>query len=182
LLRAALEIVGEVGPDALTHRRVAEVAGMPLASTTYWFESKDELLAAALELAATEDLLRLKQMATRVADEDDPVEAILDLVMTGVEDAFQGSRASLIAGYALSLEAARRRPWLRELSSRWRDAYSDAVSDVLEWAGVLEPRQTAELVIAGADGLVMNELARGGSSDLRSELRVLAKALVERTR
>jgi DNA-binding transcriptional regulator YbjK len=181
LLRAALQIVGEVGPDALTHRRVADVAGTPLASTTYWFTSKDELLAAALELAANEDVLRLQALAATVVGEYDPVEAVLDLVMTGVEDAFQGSRASLIAGYALSLEAARRRSWLRELSSRWRDAYSDAVSDVLERAGVFGPRQTAELIIAAADGLVMNQLARGGSSDLRSELRVLADALIKRT-
>jgi DNA-binding transcriptional regulator YbjK len=153
---------------------------MPLASTTYWFESKDELLAAALELAATEDVLRLKAKGATLVTDGDPVEGILDLVMTGIEDAFQGGRASLIAGYALSLEAARRRPWLRELSSQWRDAYSDAVSDYLELVGAVEPRQTAELVIAAADGLVINELARGGSSDLRPALRVVATALLER--
>jgi DNA-binding transcriptional regulator YbjK len=39
LLEAVLRIVAEVGADAVTHRRVAEEAQLPLASTTYWFES-----------------------------------------------------------------------------------------------------------------------------------------------
>src|ERR1700759_3036066 len=61
LLEAVLRIVAEVGPDAVTHRRVAEVAGLPLASTTYWFDSKEHLLTAALELAAERDTARLLQ-------------------------------------------------------------------------------------------------------------------------
>ena len=51
LLEAVLQLVADVGADAVTHRRVAEVAGLPLASTTYWFASKEHLLTAALELA-----------------------------------------------------------------------------------------------------------------------------------
>ena len=47
LLEAVLRIVADVGPDAVTHRRVAEEAQLPLASTTYWFDSKEHLLTAA---------------------------------------------------------------------------------------------------------------------------------------
>ena len=60
LLQAVLKIVADVGADAVTHRRVAEVAGLPLASTTYWFDSKEHLLTAALELAAERDMARLQ--------------------------------------------------------------------------------------------------------------------------
>ena len=51
ILRATLALIGERGPDAVTHRAVAERAGVPLASTTYWFESKEDLLQETLLLA-----------------------------------------------------------------------------------------------------------------------------------
>ena len=63
LLEATLRIVADTGADAVTHRRVAEVAQLPLASTTYYFDSKEQLLTAALELAAERDLARLHALA-----------------------------------------------------------------------------------------------------------------------
>lgn len=179
LLRAVLRIVGEIGPEAVTHRRVAEVAGLPLASTTYWFSSKDELLAAALELAADDDVARLRGTAERLDADADPVEAIIALTLGPFGEALRTSRASLIAAYALWLEAARR-PGLRDLSARWTDAYHDAIADVLERAGVAEPHDEAKLLVAAADGLVMDQLARGGSSDPRPQLRRIATALLDR--
>jgi TetR/AcrR family transcriptional regulator, regulator of biofilm formation and stress response len=179
LLRAALRIVGEIGPEAVTHRRVAEVAALPLASTTYWFSSKDELLAAALELAAHDDVTRLRRSAARLDATVDPVQAIVALILSPVGEALRTSRASLIAAYSLWLEAARR-PGLRQLATPWTDAYHDAVADVLERAGAADPRQDAQLLVATADGLVMDQLARGGSSDLRPPMRKLAAALLDR--
>jgi DNA-binding transcriptional regulator YbjK len=181
LVRAALQIVGEIGPDALTHRRVAEVAGLPLASTTYWFSSKEELLTAAFELAASEELSRMRERVATLVDVPDPVEAIVTLLLTPEDDPLRSSRASMIAAYALYVEAARH-PWLRELSSRWTDAYRDAAVDILKRAGVVKPRLTAELVIAAADGLLMDQLARGKSSDLRPRVRMITKALIEQKR
>ncbi|HEY6398340.1 MAG TPA: TetR family transcriptional regulator [Solirubrobacteraceae bacterium] len=179
LRRAALRIVGEIGPDAVTHRRVAEVAGLPLASTTYWFSSKDELLAAALELAAQDDVLRLGRAAADLDSTGDPVEAIVELVLSPVGEALRSSRASLIAAYSLWLEAARR-PGLRQLSTSWTDAYHGAVAEILERAGAADPTLEARLLVAAADGLVMDQLARGDASDLRPPLRKLARALIDR--
>src|SRR5947209_20177253 len=70
LLEAVLRIVAEVGPDAVTHRRVAEMAGLPLASTTYWFDSKEHLLTAALELAAERDTARLPEYGAELERSD----------------------------------------------------------------------------------------------------------------
>ena len=49
LLEAALTLIGRGGPAALTHRALASEAGVPLAATTYYFTSKDELLRETLE-------------------------------------------------------------------------------------------------------------------------------------
>lgn len=180
LLRAVLSIVGEVGPEAVTHRRVAEVAGLPLASTTYWFSSKEELLAAALELAAGADIGRLRDAAGTDIDED-PADAVVRVMLSQVGEGLRSSRASLIAAYSLWLEAARR-PALRALAVRWTDEYHDAVAQLLERAGASDPATTARLVVAAADGLVMDQLARGGTSDLQPPLRELVIALLDHDR
>jgi TetR/AcrR family transcriptional regulator, regulator of biofilm formation and stress response len=176
LLEAVLQIVADVGADAVTHRRVAEVAELPLASTTYWFSSKEHLLTAALELAAERDISRLAAFAEQRSDED-PIEAIVSLVLDPVEDGLRTSRGSLIATYTLLLEAARR-PALREITARWTAAYFDAGGELLQRAGSSDPRGDAELLVAAADGLLIEELSRGGSTDLRPRLRRLAAALI----
>ena len=177
LLQAVLRIVGEVGPDAVTHRRVAEVARLPLASTTYWFTSKEDLLAAALELAADRDVSRLRARAADLADRADATDAAVALILDPLDDGLRTSRGSLVAAYTLWLEAARR-PRLRAVAQAWTDAYVDAVGDLLERAGSRDPAGDARLLVAAADGLLVEELARGGSSDLRPILRRLVSALI----
>src|SRR6476646_2580810 len=49
LTAAAAELLGSGGFDAVRHRAVAEKAGLPLASTTYYFGSLDELVTVAVE-------------------------------------------------------------------------------------------------------------------------------------
>ena len=177
LLQAVLRIVGEVGPDAVTHRRVAEVARLPLASTTYWFTSKEDLLAAALELAADRDVSRLRARAADLAGRADATDAAVALILDPLDDGLRTSRGSLVAAYTLWLEAARR-PRLRAVAQAWTDAYVDAVGDLLERAGSRDPAGDARLLVAAADGLLVEELARGGSSDLRPILRRLVSALI----
>jgi DNA-binding transcriptional regulator YbjK len=175
LLEAVLEIVAAVGAEAVTHRRVAEVAGLPLASTTYWFDSKDELLTAALELAAERDVARLHQLAERLGDRD-PLEAVLAAVLDPVNE--PSSRASLMATYALLLEAARR-PALQDLARRWTDTYLDVIGGLLARAGSARPRDDAWLVLAAADGLMLEQLAAGNDEDPRPALRRLTRALLD---
>jgi TetR/AcrR family transcriptional regulator, regulator of biofilm formation and stress response len=174
LLEAVLQIVADVGAEAVTHRRVAEVAGLPLASTTYWFASKDELLTAALELAAERDVARLHALATELGGRD-PLEAVLVTVLDPVDE--PSSRASLMATYALLLEAARR-PALQDLARRWTDTYLDTIGELLRRAGSVRPRDDAALILAAADGLLLEQLAAGGDEDPRPALRRLTQALL----
>lgn len=48
LLDAAIELFAEGGSRAVTHRAVAQRAGLPAATTTYYFQSIEELLTEAL--------------------------------------------------------------------------------------------------------------------------------------
>jgi len=177
LLEAALRIVAEVGTDAVTHRRVAEVAGLPLASTTYWFDSKEHLLTAALELAADRDVARLQALVAELADEADPLAVAVAAILDPLDESLQASRRSLVATYALMLEAARR-PALQAVARRWTDAYLDGLGQLFEVAGSKHSRADAQLLLSAADGLLIGQLASGDATDLRPRLRRLAVTLV----
>ena len=177
LLEAVLRIVAEVGPDAVTHRRVAEVAGLPLASTTYWFDSKEHLLTAALELAAERDTARLLAYGAEMERSDvDPLDAVV-IAIGDCDDGSQPNRGSIIATFALLLEAARR-PALQQIAQRWTEAYLLTLSRLLERAGSASPRADAELLIGATDGLLLEQLASGKTENLNPRLRRLAAALV----
>ncbi len=190
LLDAVLRVVADAGVDAVTHRRVAEVAGLPLASTTYYFESKEHLLTAALERAAERDIERLHALLGDAPERAaDPLEVAVAAIIGPGEDptkaqpsgaadnATHTSRSWLLATYVLLLEAARR-PALREVTVRWTDAYLEALPPLLAAAGSRHPRSDAELLLAAADGLLVDQLATGDASDLAPRLRRLADALV----
>ena len=49
LVGAAADLLRTGGFEAVRHRAVAEKAGLPLASTTYYFASLDDLVTAAAE-------------------------------------------------------------------------------------------------------------------------------------
>ena len=177
LLEAALAIVAETGPDAVTHRRVAEAAGLPLASTTYYFASKEHLLTAALELAAARDITRLEAVIADRSAVADPLELITAVLLEPLAESGPSGRGPLLAAYALMLEAARR-PALREIVARWTEAYVAALATLLQAAGSRQPRADAQLISAACDGLLIDQLASGVSADLRSRLRRLTRALL----
>jgi DNA-binding transcriptional regulator YbjK len=172
-----LRIVADIGADAVTHRRVADVAGLPLASTTYWFQSKEHLLTAAYELAAARDIDRLEKFLAEPHPEADPIALAVDAIVGPIEQGVQVARGSLIASYALLLEAARR-PVLQKVARRWTDAYLRALGELLQSGGSKDPHADAQLLLAAADGLVIEQLASGASRDLATPLRRLVCALV----
>src|SRR5690349_22935278 len=84
LVEAAAELLVEGGFDAVRHRAVAERAGLPLASTTYYFDSLDELVTAAVELHGRAELAggreKLAALPTGALDDDALIEMVLDLL------------------------------------------------------------------------------------------------------
>jgi DNA-binding transcriptional regulator YbjK len=191
LLEATLELLAEIGADALTHRRVAEHAGLPLASTTYWFDSKEHLLTEALRYAAERDEARLRIAADalvascaatgRAPSPAEIVAVVLDPCAgdLSASDTYAAERAALLATYALMLEAARR-PALQALSLQWSDAYRDTVGALLVRAGSRRAAEDARILMAATDGLLVDRLATGSQGDLdpRAELEHLVGALI----
>src|SRR3982074_3460881 len=67
LVSAAAELLCEGGFDAVRHRAVARRAGLPLASTTYYFSSLDDLIAKAVEHVGTREAEQLQARAAALS-------------------------------------------------------------------------------------------------------------------
>ena len=66
ILEATLRVIGREGREAVTHRAVAEEAGVPLGSTTYYFDSRDDLLGQALERVSAQEVERYASLGEQL--------------------------------------------------------------------------------------------------------------------
>jgi len=178
ILDAALRLIGRSGREAVTHRAVAEEAGVPLGSTTYYFDSRDDLLGQALEHVARSEAHRYVELGMELRKAKTPrqlADMLLGELASEAED-----RTTYIAEYELWLEAAHR-PELREAATAWCDAVQLAVAGALEKLGSDDPDADASLVVAAMDGLGERVLSREESpGEATEEFRPQLRRLIER--
>ena len=142
----------------MTHRAVAERAGVPLASTTYWFESKEDLLQETLLLAAREEVVRLERLVLELAPTEIDVAGWAHAVAAVLARDLQVDPIRHVAFIELVLEATRR-PWLREEVDRWDRAHLSLAELGLRAAGAPDPRGDAPLVVAAISGFMLGQIA-----------------------
>jgi DNA-binding transcriptional regulator YbjK len=178
ILEATLRLIGRSGRQAVTHRAVAEEAGVPLGSTTYYFDSRDDLLGQALEHVSAQEVERFDGLAEELRQLNTPTE-LADRLLSGFISTAK-DRVAYIAEYELWLEAGRR-PDLREAAQSWCDAEQRAVAGALEHLGSSDPKTDASLVVAALDGLGERVLAREEDpAEAAAELRPELHRLIER--
>ena len=124
LIAAAAELLGSGGFDAVRHRAVAEKAGLPLASTTYYFASLDELVTAAVERHGRDGLAEGRAdgwpRSPTPVDDAELVELLLDQLL-GPESRDGGLDAVLLR-YE-QLVGSGRRPYLAPLMRAMRGEF-----------------------------------------------------------
>ena len=178
ILEATLRVIGRDGREAVTHRAVAEEAGVPLGSTTYYFDSRDDLLGQALEHVARKEIERHRMLGEELSKAKTP-RGLADLLVN--ELIFEAEdRDAYIAEYELWLEAGRR-PDLRPAATEWCDSVQLAVARAMEKLGSTDPAADASLVVAAIDGL--GERALGREEDAAqavAEFRPQLRRLIEK--
>jgi len=178
ILEATLRVIGRSGREAVTHRAVAEEAGVPLGSTTYYFDSRDDLLGQALEHVARKETDRHTQLGhelRKARSSRQLADMLLDQLVFEIDD-----RDAYVAEYELWLEASRR-PDLREAATTWCDAVQLAVAGAMEKLGSTDPGADASLVVAAIDGLGERVLAREDDpAEAAAEFRPQLRRLIER--
>ncbi len=159
LVAAAAELLLEGGFDAVRHRSVATRADLPLASTTYYFESLAELIACAVEHNGVSELdvmrARIGQLSNRRRGADSTVDLVVDLLV--FPDSDSSAKEQLIARYERFVASARH-PELRDVQSRLRAQLDDLLADVLRRSGRVVRQDQLRRVVAIVDGAVVGSL------------------------
>ena len=163
LVDAAAAVLADEGFDALTHRAVAARAGLPLAATTYYFGSRDDLTAAALGRLLERHMARARRRARRLpaapAPPDEAARALVAVVSGG---AGQRGRGALLTFYERYAQAGRR-PQLRGPVRAANEELTGLLAECLGRMGHPADPDLARLVMAAADGLLLAGLVEGAA-------------------
>jgi DNA-binding transcriptional regulator YbjK len=179
ILRATLRVIGAHGADSVTHRAVATEAGVPLSATTYYFESKEQLLQQSLLLAAREDTERIERVVLDLAPRSLSVGEWADAVSGVVGASLRDEAATQVALFELGLEATRT-PALRQELADWQLALHRLAAMGCRAVGSDTPELDGTLVVAAIAGLMLQGLAADVPDFERDVLRPALERLFSR--
>jgi DNA-binding transcriptional regulator YbjK len=177
LVEAAAQLLVEGGFDAIRHRAVAERAGLPLASTTYYFDSLDELIIAAVQYQGETALERGREQLADVEDESPGFDRLVELVLDqllGIEPE-SGDAEAVLLRYE-RLVATGRRPYLRPVMRAMAVELQTLMSDIFARCGMPLTIERIEQIIALVDGAVVNALL-----EIHSDPRATARRMLRAT-
>ena len=170
ILEAAIHVVRNGGVDSITHRNVAEEAGVPLGSITYYFESREELITEALRhyMRSIEERVEVivNERLERPEERELTIDTILDLLVeTDV------AQEMCVVEYELIVYAARKKELLREVRT-YRLRFEAQLAAALEQVGVPRPVLGARTLLNVVDGFDVERLIRpeDRAADLKQRL------------
>lgn len=143
----------------MRHRAVARRAGLPLASTTYYFSSLDDLTASAVEHIG---MLEVAQLRARVAEvskrrrgPETTADVLVDLLVG--EESGPPLTEQLISRYERYIACARL-PALRGIQRRLLHQRADAVVEAVEHSGRYVRTELLSALVSAVDGAVVAAL------------------------
>jgi DNA-binding transcriptional regulator YbjK len=159
LVSAAAELLCEGGFEAVRHRAVARRAGLPLASTTYYFSCLDDLIASAV---AHVGMLEVAQLRAKVASlsrrrrgPEATADVLVDLLIG--DESGPGLTEQLISRYERYIACARL-SGLRDIQRRNLRQRVDAIADAVERSGRSVRLELISALICAVDGAVVSAL------------------------
>ena len=163
LVKAAAELLCEGGFDAVRHRAVARRAGLPLASTTYYFSSLDDLIAKAVEYIGTREAEQLRAGVAALSRRRRGAESTADILVDLLVGESPEARITeqLISRYERYIACARQ-PGLRDIQRRVLQLRTDAVVEVVERSGRSVRAELVTALVCAVDGAVVASLVDDG--------------------
>lgn len=177
LRTAAADLLLEEGFHALTHRALSARSGVPLASTTHYFATADDLVVAATEELAARWLEHARAVVASLPQRRTSATAAAQ-VLTEVVLGPAPTAAGLASFYERYMQAGRV-PALRPLISGWNSELRSLVRQALERCGRPVTSSRAHLLLAVLDGLVVTAVAEGVQDPVATAVRPLARLLAE---
>lgn len=156
LVRAAAELLCEGGFEAVGHRAVAQRAGLPLASTTYYFSSLEDLVVSAVDECGMLEIARLRARVAALPRRRRGSHAIADILvdlLVGADGDPQRTEM-LIARYERFVASARQ-PRLRAVQQRVLRQRAEAAVDVVDRSGRSVRSEQLAAMVCAIDGAVL---------------------------
>jgi DNA-binding transcriptional regulator YbjK len=163
LVSAAADLLCEGGFDAVRHRAVARRAGLPLASTTYYFSSLDDLVERAVEHVGIREVETLDTRVAALSRRKRGAESTADVLVDLLVGDGPGTRVSeqLMSRYE-RLIACARQPGLRDVQRRIMKQRTQAVVEVVERSGRSVRAELMTALVCAVDGAVVASLVGAG--------------------
>ena len=176
ILDAAIEVVARDGTGAVTHRAVAKLAKVPLAATTYYFASRDDLL-----LEAFRHLTARRMAAYDAAFAILPAKLSAEVAAAGWAHALAALLAdepgTVVAEFEMHLEGSRRAQ-LRTIHHAWETKAMAYFTAGMKAIGSKKPEADAALVLAVLTGLEIGEIVNPTPNAERELLAPLLRRLL----
>ena len=175
VIAATLSLITSEGVDAVTHRRVAEIAGVSPGTTTHHFSSREELLHESFMayLQKLDD-----SISQHVLDPKIPVmQAVHNALLSLIKNEFN-KIPMLRAEYELLLAASSDDKLAKSVKA-WETRATKLISDALEKAEIHQPTVAALTLINFTRGFELERLYKTNLSvkDFNQRLELLLTAL-----
>jgi DNA-binding transcriptional regulator YbjK/rhodanese-related sulfurtransferase len=144
----------------VAHRAVAARAGVPLAATTYYFSSLDDLVGAALTALAETWLAGAQAVVAGLPDRVDDAPALARAVVDVVLGGSEHDDGAVLTMYERFLQAGRA-PHLRPVVTGYGVRLDALLLGVLRRASPAADEDAVRRVLAALDGTVLRALAEG---------------------
>lgn len=159
-----MEIVAERGVGGATHRSIAERAGVPPSTTTYFFASIDELVLEALGHFTRQRVEQLGELARVLAEEHKSPAETSHLF---AEILCAAPLQHEVAQFEAYLDVSRRADADRGEVGAILEAFEGVAIAALSANGVPNPERVAPIFVSLADGYGLRRIALGGDLDPR---------------
>lgn len=154
LLEAASKLLAEGGLRAVSHRAVAERAGVPLAATTYYFNSRAELVEQSFEQLVRREVRWARSRMPYFPDAAPEPHRLAETVVATLFPRNDTERSRLASLFELCAQAGREEQ-LRPLLAMWTDGLVEIATETLRRAGYRAGEQDARLLVGLVDGLLL---------------------------
>ena len=148
---AAVSVIARHGIAGVTHRLVARQANVSLAATTYYYQTKQDIIADASRQLLTGYVDAFRRFAERHRDQ--PEVSFRDFAMRLVTNAAGKHRAGTLAWCEIILDCAQH-PEMRELARNWFANLAETWRDIARTLRVADPRDLLPSAIDIVIGLL----------------------------
>ena len=158
IVAATVSIVAREGVAAVTHRRLAEEAGVSLSSTTWHFAKKTDILMAGLRWTAAHEVARIGEIADRMGDTGFDPAAWAEELAEWLIGQVTTERERAVALYRLQIELYGD-PGAREVHRAWGRGLRALGERAIEHSATSDV--DIRLVVAALDGLRLSVILAG---------------------